>query len=76
MDDIVVFSDEPNCLWVEAVTIVQCLTEAGFMLNVKKSDFLIKEIRMLGFKVGSGVMRPNFAKREALAKYEMQKTVC
>ena len=74
-DDIVVFGDDPDHVWAETVTVIQCLTEAGFMLNVKKSDFLKKEIKMLGFWVGGGIMRPNFARLGALANYEMSKTV-
>ena len=49
LDDIVVFSDALDYVWAETVTIIQYLTEAGFMLNVKKSESLEKEIKMLRF---------------------------
>ena len=48
-DDIIGFGGDPDHVWVETVTVIQCLTKAGFMLNVKKSEFLEKEIKMLGF---------------------------
>ena len=49
LDNTVVFGDDPNCVWAETVTVIQCFMEAGFLLNVKKSDFLEKVIKMLGF---------------------------
>ena len=41
LDGIVVFGDDPNCVWAEIVTVIRQLTEAGFILNVKKSVFFV-----------------------------------
>ena len=49
LGDIVVFGDNPNRFWAEIVTVIQRLIESEFMLNMKKSDFLEKEIKMLSF---------------------------
>ena len=49
LDDIVVFSDNPDHVWAEIVTVIQRLTKEGFMLNIKKLDFLEKDIKMLSF---------------------------
>ena len=48
-DGIVVFGGYPDRNWAENITVCQCLTKAGFMLNVEKSDFLEKKIKLLGF---------------------------
>ena len=34
------------------------LTAAGFMINIKKCDFLCKEVQMLGFMIGNGKVHP------------------
>ena len=47
LDDIVVFGDDFYYVWAETKTVIQCLTKAGSMLNLKKSDFLEKEIKIL-----------------------------
>ena len=47
--DIVVFNIIPDFVLVKTVIVIQCLKEAGFMLNMKELDFLEKEIKMLNF---------------------------
>ena len=44
-------------------------------VEYEKLDFLEKEIKMLSFWVDGGIMRPNFARLEALAKCAIPKTV-
>ena len=36
LDDIVVFGMDPRQIWAETMTILRCLYDAGFMMNVKK----------------------------------------
>ena len=49
LDIIVIFGDNPDCVWAETVTVIRHLTGAGFILNMKKSESLEKEIKMLRF---------------------------
>ena len=58
LDDIVVYSNNSAKVWAKCVEVVSCLTSAGFMINVKKSDFLESMIKMLGFMVGDGKLCP------------------
>ncbi len=44
---------------------MQRLAKAGFMINIKKSKFLVGSLKLLGFKLDKGILRPNFISLEA-----------
>ena len=41
------------------------LAKAGFMINIKKSKFLVSKLKLLGFKVEKGILKPNYITLEA-----------
>jgi len=47
------------------VLTMERLAKAGFMINIKKSKFLVGSLKLLGFKVDKGILRPNFVTLEA-----------
>lgn len=53
-----VFGTNPNLVWKYIMIALQCLVEAGFMLNLKKSELLTSSIKMLGFWVSVGKRSP------------------
>ena len=58
LDDIMIFGDWLDIVWKIAIRVIAKLTAAGFMINIKKCDFLCKEVQMLGFMIGNGKIRP------------------
>ena len=50
LDDIPVFGDDPDHVWVETVSVIRCLMEAGFILSVKKQNSWKKRSKCLAFK--------------------------
>lgn len=49
------------------------LAEAGFMINIKKSKFLVSKLKLLGFKVENGILKPNFVTLEAKLEHVKDK---
>ena len=49
LDDIVVYGTDPICVWEEAKVVLECLTDAGFMINTAKLHFLVSSMKMLGY---------------------------
>lgn len=49
LDDIVVFGDCAERVWEETKLVLKRLVEAGFMVNIKKSKFLVREVKFLGY---------------------------
>ena len=47
------------------------LTAAGFMINIKKCDFLCKEVQMLGFMIGNGKVRPVARQLDVIAEWKV-----
>ena len=45
---------------------LQRLVDAGFMINTKKTKFLVREAKILGHEVRPGYVKPNFKKLQAL----------
>ena len=60
MDDIVMYGTDPKTVWEQSVTVLERLANAGFMVNVKKCEFLSSSIKMLGYHVQDGVVKPHF----------------
>ena len=58
LDDIMIFRDRLDIVWKIEIRVIAKLTAAGFMINIKKCDFLCKEVQMLGFMIGNGKIRP------------------
>ena len=42
LDDIVVFGDSLEHVWMETCIVLERLCQAGFMVNTKKSRFLVE----------------------------------
>ena len=56
LDNVVVFGDDSEKVQEVTIRVIGRLTVAGFMINVKKCDFLCKEIKMLSFIVSKGTV--------------------
>ena len=67
IDDIILFGDNLDELLSQSVRAVQRLAEAGFMVNLRKSQFCVTEGIVLGQRWRSGgYFEPLPAKIEAL----------
>ena len=53
-------------MWAEALLVLERLEDAGFMVNTKKSHFLVSSLKMLGYQLAKGVISPVFTQLEAL----------
>ena len=60
LDDIVVFGTDPKVVWEQTLLVLYRLTDAGFMINTMKSRFLVSSLKLLGYWVGAGGMKPYF----------------
>ena len=49
LDDIVVFGTDPKVVWEQTLLVLQRLTDAGFVINTKKSRFLVSSLKLLGY---------------------------
>ena len=56
LDNVKIFGKESEKFWQVAIQLMGKLIAAGFMINIKKYDFLYKEIKMLGFRMGKGTV--------------------
>ena len=54
LDDIVVFGTDPCCVWEETCIVIERLAATSFIINMAKYIFLVSELKMLGYKLGSG----------------------
>ena len=43
LDDIMIFGDRLDIVWKVAIQVIAKLTAMGFMINIKKCDFLCKK---------------------------------
>ena len=68
LDDIVVYGTDPRLVWEETKVVLERLCNAGFMVNTKKSKFLVSSVKMLGFHLSRDMLTPNYARLEALVK--------
>ena len=65
LDDICVYGNDPEVVWEHCLIVMNRLAQSGFMINIKKSHFLVSSIKLLGFKVEKGILKPNFVTLEA-----------
>lgn len=55
---------------------IEKLVAAGFMVNTKKTKFLAREAKILGYEfAGGGKVRPNHKKLDTLLKYTAPRTM-
>ena len=50
------------------MTVLRRLTNAGFMVNVKKCKFLVSQMKMLGHVISADCQRPVFTSLKALVE--------
>ena len=55
-------------MWAETLLVLERLVDAGFMVNTKKSHFLISSLKMLGYQLSKGIISPVFTQLEALVQ--------
>ena len=48
LDDVIIFGDDMDELLSNTLKVMERLAKAGFMLNLRKSHFGIKKIKILG----------------------------
>lgn len=65
LDDICIYGNDPKVVWDHCLIVMKRLAKAGFMINIKKSHFLVGSMKLLGFKVEKGILKPNFVTIEA-----------
>ena len=53
-------------MWVETLVVLERLVDASFIVNTKKSHFLVSSLKMLGYQLGKGIISPVFTQLEAL----------
>ena len=53
LDDIVIYGTQALQVWAETLIVLKRLTDAGFMINVKKCKFLVSQMKMLGHVISS-----------------------
>ncbi len=68
LDDIVVHGSSIEEVWKETVVVLERLCRAGFMINIKKSKFLVQEAKILGHELRPGYIKPNYKKLQTLIK--------
>lgn len=62
------YGNDPERVWKETIIVLERLVKAGFMVNIRKSSFLVSRLKMLGYKVSDGAISPVFAQLEALVE--------
>ena len=55
-------------MWEETLAVLERLVDAGFMVNTKKSHFLVSSLKTLGYQLVKGVISPVFTQLEALVQ--------
>ena len=66
LDDIVVFGNSKSEVWERTQRVLSKLVGAGFMINTKKTKFLVQHVKILGYELTAGEVRPNHKKLEVL----------
>lgn len=61
-----VYGTDARKVWEETKVVLERLCKAGFMVNTKKSKFLVSKLKMLGYQVSDNKLYPNFVRLEAL----------
>ena len=74
LDDIVIYGRDTKLVWKETVLVLERLCSAGFMINVKKSKFLVSSMKMLGHYIANNSYLPVFTQLEAYIKSEKAPT--
>ncbi|XP_047741136.1 uncharacterized protein LOC125179399 [Hyalella azteca] len=69
VDDLVIFSSDFESHVVHVQTVMRKLKAAGITLNIAKCDFGQTRVKFLGFIVGSGEIKPDPAKVEAVRQF-------
>ena len=75
LDYIMIFADQLDIVWKAVIRVIAKLTAAGFMINIKKYDFLCKEVQMLGFIIGNGKVRPVAKQLDVIAEWKVPRLV-
>jgi hypothetical protein len=75
LDDILVFSDTPQQHMEHLRTVLEILKENQFYAKPTKCHFGMKEVKFLGHIVGSGGIRPDPAKVQAVQEWPRPKDV-
>ena len=60
LNNIVLFGDKLDKLWEASVRVIYKLTIAKFILNNRKSEFLVSAVRLLGFFMSRGMIKLHF----------------
>ena len=53
LDDIVIYGTQAQQVWAETLIVLKRLTDACFIINVKKCKFLVSQMKMLGHVISS-----------------------
>ena len=75
LDDVMIFGGQLDIVWKVVIQVIAKLTAAGFRTNIKKCDFLCKEVRMLGFMIGNGKVCPVARHLDVIAKCKVPRSV-
>jgi hypothetical protein len=57
VDDITIrgFVEDWKSLWVDSLAALKSLAAMGFMINLRKTKFMVRDVTLLGLHVGRGV---------------------
>lgn len=69
LDDLVITSDTWQDHLVKLGSLFQRLSEAGLVINLKKSDFAHATVTYLGHVIGQGKLAPRLAKVDSILQY-------
>jgi transposase InsO family protein len=75
LDDIIVFSETFDDHLSRLTTVLQCIQNAGLILNPKKCLFGAEEIKILGHRVSGKGVRPDVDKIRAVKEFPTPKNV-
>lgn len=68
INDVLILSDSVDEGLILLRQVLECLTNAGFSINLKKCSFLETEVEYLGRLISQGQVRPSPRKEDALVK--------
>ena len=66
MDDIIIFSTAWNAHLHQLSSVLDCIQQMGLTVKIKKCQFAMAECGYLGYRVGSGKVRPQDLKVKAI----------
>lgn len=70
LDDIVVYGASKSEVWEKSKLVLKRLVDAGFMINTRKTKFLVQKVKVLGYELEGGMVQPNAKKLEVLLQYK------